>query len=143
MYLECGANDVYLECGVNDVYLTCVFSRPWGEILWYMYNTWMSQLSFRGSICDSGGIVGSSYVMVSALKCVMTCKSEKGPLWGSRLWYQLGSIFYENHYRVWVVFGSKSCPMEGLLDVIFRIRMGIPIPYPMLSLLIQYFISGE
>ena len=87
---------------MNDVYLTCVFSRPWGEILWYMYNTWMSQLSFRGSICDSGGIVGSSYVMVSALKCVMTCKSEKGPLWGSRLWYQLGSIVM----KIIIVSGS-------------------------------------
>jgi hypothetical protein len=42
----------------------------------------MSRLSVRGSICNSGGIVGSSYVMVSALKWVMTCESGKGPSWG-------------------------------------------------------------
>ena len=42
----------------------------------------MSQLSILGSIRSSGGIVGSSYVMVSALKCVMTCESKKGPSWG-------------------------------------------------------------
>ena len=55
---------------------------PRGEVLWCMHNTWMSQLSILGSIRSSGGIVGSSYVMVSALKCVMTCESKKGPSWG-------------------------------------------------------------
>ena len=41
----------------------------------------------------------------------------------------IGVGCYEYHYCVWVVFASKSCPMEDLLDVIFRMRVGIPIPY--------------
>jgi hypothetical protein len=40
----------------------------------------MAQFSVRGSILSSGGIVGSSYMMVSALKLVITCESGKGPL---------------------------------------------------------------
>ena len=48
-----------------------------GAFLWCMHNTWMSQLSMRGSIRNFGGIVGSSYVMVFVLKCVMMCESEK------------------------------------------------------------------
>jgi hypothetical protein len=36
--------------------------------------------------------VGSSYIIVSALKCVMTCEYGKEPSWGLRLWYQFGSI---------------------------------------------------
>ena len=36
--------------------------------------------------------MGLSYIMVSALKCVMTCESGKGPSWELRLWYQLGSV---------------------------------------------------
>ena len=55
---------------------------PRGEVLWCMHSTRMSRLSIRGSICSSGGIVGSSYVMVSALKCMLTCESKKGPSWG-------------------------------------------------------------
>ena len=38
-----------------------------------------------GSICSSGEIVGSSYVMVSTLKCAITCEYGKGPSWGLRL----------------------------------------------------------
>ena len=37
----------------------------------------MSRLSIRGSICNSSGIVGLSYVIVSALKCVITYESKK------------------------------------------------------------------
>lgn len=33
--------------------------------------------------------IGSSYVMVSAEKCVMTCVSRNGPLYGVGIWYQL------------------------------------------------------
>ena len=51
-----------------------------GAVLWCMHNTWMSGLSIMGSIRNYGGIVGSSYVMVSTLKCMMMCESEKGPL---------------------------------------------------------------
>jgi hypothetical protein len=51
---------------------------PKGEVLWCMHNTRTSRLSIRGSICNYGGIVGSSYVMLSTLKCVITCESKKG-----------------------------------------------------------------
>ena len=37
------------------------------------------------------GVVGSSYVMVSAAKWAMTCVSENGPLCGILFWYQLVS----------------------------------------------------
>jgi hypothetical protein len=52
----------------------------------------MSRLSIRGSIRSSDGIVGSSYVIIYALKCVMMCESRKRPSWGWMLWYQLGSV---------------------------------------------------
>ena len=45
-----------------------------------------------GSICGLGvpwGIVGSSYVIVSAAKWVKICVSGKGPVYGVVLWYQL------------------------------------------------------
>ena len=51
--------------------------RPYQVVLWCMHSTWMSRLFIRGSICNSGGIVGSSYVMVFALKGVMMCECEK------------------------------------------------------------------
>ena len=82
----------YLECGANDVHLSCVISWPGGVVLWWMHNIWMSRLSMRGSIRSSGDIVGSLYVMVSALKCVMMCETAKGPWWGWKLWYQLGLV---------------------------------------------------
>lgn len=56
-----------------------------GVGLWCMHKIVVSRLSVRDSVCSSGGIVGSSYVMVSALKWVMTCESGKGPSWGWRL----------------------------------------------------------
>ena len=45
-----------------------------------------------GSICGFGvpwGVVGSSYVIVFAAKCAMTCVSGNGPMVGVLLWYQL------------------------------------------------------
>lgn len=45
--------------------------------LWCTDKVCIAQFSIMVSILNSGGIVGSSYVMVSALKCVMTCESEK------------------------------------------------------------------
>ena len=65
---------------------------PMGVILWCMHNIRMAQLSILGSIRNYGGIVGSSYMMVSSLKCVITCESRKGPSWGLRLCYQFGSV---------------------------------------------------
>ena len=37
----------------------------------------------------SSAIDGSSYVMVSAAKCIIACVFGKGPSYGERLWYQL------------------------------------------------------
>ena len=39
----------------------------------------MARPSILGSIRNLGGIVGSLYVMVSALKCAITCEYGKGP----------------------------------------------------------------
>jgi hypothetical protein len=47
-----------------------------------------------GSICGLGGpwrVVGSSYVMVSAVKWAMMCVSGNGPINGVLFWYQLAS----------------------------------------------------
>jgi hypothetical protein len=52
----------------------------------------MSWLSIRGLVRSSGGIAGSSYIMVTSLKRVMTCEYGKGPSWGLRLRYQFGSV---------------------------------------------------
>ena len=59
---------------------------PMDVILWCMHNIWIAWLYVLGSIRNYGGIVGSSYMRVLALKCVMTCESRKGPSWGLRLW---------------------------------------------------------
>ena len=68
------------------VYMRCTYPvGSMGVVLWCIHSILASRLSTRGSICSSGGIVGSSYVMVYALKCVMTCESGKGPSWGLRL----------------------------------------------------------
>ena len=48
--------------------------------------------SAEGSVLglfSSGGIVGSSYVMVSAAKWAIMCVSGKGPVCGVKFWYQL------------------------------------------------------
>ena len=56
-----------------------------GVPLWCMHSVCMAQLSTLGSIRSSGGIVGSSYVMMSPLKCAITWESRKGPSCGLRL----------------------------------------------------------
>ena len=53
-------------------------------------------------ILSSGGIVGSSYMMVFAAKWAIMCVSRNGPVYGLELWYQ--SISFEIS-RV-IVFGS-------------------------------------
>ena len=65
---------------------------PMGVVLWCMHNIQIARLSVLGSFLNYGGIIGSSYIMVSTLKCVMTCESGKRPSWGLRLWHQFGSI---------------------------------------------------
>ena len=47
-----------------------------------------------GSICGlfgSDGIVGSTYLIVTAAKWAITCVSGKGPIYGVRFWYQFFS----------------------------------------------------
>ena len=51
---------------------------PMGVVLWCIHNIRMSRFSIRGSIHNSGGIVGSSYIMVFVLKCVMMCEFGNG-----------------------------------------------------------------
>ena len=44
-----------------------------------------------GSTCglfNSRGIVGSSYVIVSADMCAIACVSGKGPMYGVWFWFQ-------------------------------------------------------
>lgn len=38
-----------------------------------------------GSFLNYGEIVGSLYVILSVVKCAMTCEFGKGPLWGLKL----------------------------------------------------------
>ena len=98
-------------------------------------------------IRSSSGTVGSSYIMVSALKCVMTYEYGKRPLWGLRLWYQMWNNCYEYYNYVRIVFGCKSCPMKGLLGVIFCMWMGILVSCSFMldccSYWPEYFVSGK
>ena len=55
-----------------------------------MHNNWMASGSVSG-LAVPWGVVGSSYVMVSAAKWAMTCVSGNGPLCGVLFWYQLVS----------------------------------------------------
>jgi hypothetical protein len=51
-------------------------------ILWTcFYDVCIAQFSVLGSNPSYGGIVGSSYMMVSAFRWVIICESGKGPLW--------------------------------------------------------------
>ena len=57
---------------------------------WWIQYIWSVDSSFL-SILSSGGIVGSSYVMVSAVKWAIMCVSGNGPVYGLKFWYQLVS----------------------------------------------------
>ena len=59
------------------------------------------------SVCCSSVIVCLSFIMVSALKCVMMCHCEKKPLWGLWLWYQFG-------YVVTIIVGVCGLYMAAL-----------------------------
>ena len=50
---------------------------PMDVVWWWMHKMLRARLSVRGSILNSGGMVGSSYVTVSAMKWVITCESGK------------------------------------------------------------------
>ena len=64
---------------------------PVGVHSWWTHSVCMAWPYVLGSVGSYGGIVGSSYVMVSTLKCAITCEYGKGPSWGLRLRYQFSS----------------------------------------------------
>ena len=66
-----------------------------------MHNICSVESSFLG-ILSSGGIVGSSYVMVSATKWAMMCVSGDGLESGLGFWYQLVS----GEMSIVIVLGS-------------------------------------
>ena len=86
-------------------------------------------------------------MMVSTLKCIMTCEYGKGPLWGLRLWYHFGFVVNSICNYVWVIFCYKLCPVEGLLGFIFRIWVGVSVTLPFVlercSYLSEYTILGK
>lgn len=61
----------------------------------------MASGSIRG-LFSSGGIVGSAYVMVSAVKWAITCVSGNGPVCGEKLLYQ----FISGMVIIVMLFGS-------------------------------------
>jgi hypothetical protein len=77
-----------------------------------------------GSVLSSSGIIGSSYIMVLALKCGMMCMLGKGPSWKLELWYQcLSGATKMVIFRV--IFGCKTCPMKSLLCLNLHMWVGI------------------
>ena len=68
---------------------------------WCMQNICIEEGSFLGML-SYGGIVGSSYVMVSAAKWAIICVSGYGLACGLEFWYQLVS----GDIIIVTVFGS-------------------------------------
>lgn len=65
---------------LSIISMRCAYPlRPMDVVSWCIHNMRISQHSICGSIRNSSGIVGSSSIMVSALKCVMTCEYGKRP----------------------------------------------------------------
>jgi hypothetical protein len=60
-------------------------------------------------ILSSGGIVGSSYVIVSTAKWAMTSVSGNGPVCGLEFWYQLVS----GDISIVIVYGSFWAAMRA------------------------------
>ena len=78
----------------------------WGSVpillfWWCIHQICIARGSYLG-VLDSGFIVGSSYVIVSATKCIITCVSGNGLSSGVRFWYQLLSGIV----RIVMVYGS-------------------------------------
>jgi hypothetical protein len=48
-----------------------------------MHSIRTARVSMRGSLFNSGGTVGSVYIMVSGGKCMMTCVSSNIVLYGA------------------------------------------------------------
>jgi hypothetical protein len=89
-----------------------------------------SILKENGSICDSlfssVGMVGSVYIMVSSMKCMMTCVSLNVGF----LVYRCSPFFVwygENNDCILVCLYNKSGPMYGFLYIFFVVWVGISI----------------
>ena len=70
-------------------------------------------------LCSYYGIVGSSYVIVSAAKWVMTYVSGNGPVYGEKSWYQ----FMFGITTIVMLFGSSlvaSLAIELLVELLLR-----------------------
>ena len=66
--------------------ICCIWSLgPMEEFLWCMQCMWMALHFVQGSILSFGRISNFVYMTMSTLKCVMTCESKRGPLWGLKL----------------------------------------------------------
>ena len=100
-----------------------------GVVLWCIHNTRMPRLSTLGSIRSSSGIVGSLYIMVTALKCVMTCEYGNEPSWGLRLWYQFGFVV-TSIVVVSGLFLAANLVQWRFVGFVFSMRVGISAPYP-------------
>ena len=86
------AHGSQLDNGVTSPWVLAIVYIYWlyppalvGVSLWWTHRVYMVQLSALGSMCSFGGIVGSLYVMVLALKCAITCDFGKDPSWGLKL----------------------------------------------------------
>lgn len=67
---------------------------------------------------------------MSPLKCVITCESMTGSIWAMKFSYQyLYGVTNIVSYFGWFI-GCKSCPMEGLLGVVFGVGAGLSITLP-------------
>jgi hypothetical protein len=51
-------------------------------LLWCIHSIMMASVSMRGSLFSFGGMVGSVYVMVFGVKCILTCVSSNLVLYG-------------------------------------------------------------
>src|ERR1700738_1888747 len=69
---------------------------------WCMQNICSVESSFLG-ILSSGGIVGSSYVIVSTSKFCIVCVFGNGPEYGLKFWYQ----FVSGEMIIVMLFGSS------------------------------------
>ena len=80
------------------------FSCSWVPMLlfwWCMQNICSVESSLLGML-SSGGIVGSSYVMVFAANWAMICVFGNGPECGLKFWYQFvsGEMSIVTYYEI-------------------------------------------
>ena len=106
----------------------------------------MARLSNLGSIISSSGFVDSLYVMVSVLKCVITCEFGKGLVWGLRLWYQFWSCVTSSVTKT-DHFWLQGVPSGGFVEFHLLYVGGcircLAIVLKHFSYLFEYFVSRK